>query len=133
MIMVTEISELKLILDDIIELLTDDGETHWLNYMVSIRERLENGDLSAIDYLLGTYGGRGSFADLIICQRFEDGRFTWIDGHMEKNARLDDLRSEAHRLAKLLKKMIDPDADDDDDDDDDDTLTLEMLELEDTD
>ena len=96
--------ELIGVLDDIIEILDSDGEMRWSGWMRTSKSRLESSDFSGITHLLGAYGGMGSFNDLIICQQYENGEFSWADGHIEKNNRLSDLRSRAWELADEIKR-----------------------------
>lgn len=68
------------------------------------KSRVEASDFSGITHLLGAYGGMGSFNDLIICQQMVGGKFSWKDGHIEKNHELDRLRSKAWELADAIKR-----------------------------
>jgi hypothetical protein len=92
------------VLDELIALLRSDDETHWSAWMGKAKTRLEKSDYSGIEYLLGAYGGMGSFNDLIICQKIENGAFVSTDESMEKNERLSDLRSKAWELADAIKR-----------------------------
>ena len=100
----TKLEELLKILDELIRLLEEDGEQHWSQWMRQSRERLLNSDYSGIEHLLSAYGGMGSFNDLILCQSYENGKFRWIDGHIEKNNRLNVLRSKAWELANEFRQ-----------------------------
>jgi hypothetical protein len=97
---------LKLIqtLDEIINILQSDDETHWCDWMTKARDRLLHSDYSEVEYLLSAYGGMGSFNDLVICQSAVDGKFKWKDGYKEKNSRLDELRQRAYELANGIKR-----------------------------
>ena len=99
--------ELIEVLTSIIDLLKSDGETHWAAWMRKSKSRLESSDFSGITHLLGAYGGMGSFNDLIICQQMIGGKFSWKDGHIEKNDELSRLRSEAWELADAIKRSRD--------------------------
>lgn len=100
----TKTAELIQILDDLILLLRSDKETHWSGWMSRVKARLSDSDFSGIELLLGAYGGMGSFNDLMICQKIENGKFVWTDESKEKNERLDFLRSKAWELATWLKR-----------------------------
>jgi hypothetical protein len=104
--------ELVCILREIILLLEADGETHWSQWMRTAKARLENSDYSGVEYLLRAYGGMGSFNDLIICQRYKEGKFSWLPEGEDKNDRLDKLRGQAWELAEYIKRnrTIDRDA-----------------------
>jgi hypothetical protein len=93
-------------------LLEAEGETHWSQWMRTAKAKLENSDYSGVEYLLNAYGGMGSFNDLIICQRYQGGRLSWLPEGEDKNDRLDKLRSRAWELAEYIKRnhAIDSDA-----------------------
>jgi hypothetical protein len=96
--------KLVCILREIILLLEADGETHWSQWMRTAKARLENSDYSGVEYLLNAYGGMGSFNDLIIGQRHQDGKSSWLPEREDKNDRLDQLRSQAWELAEYIKR-----------------------------
>jgi hypothetical protein len=102
--MATKLDELLKIINEIIRLLESDGEQHWSNWMRQSSERLLNSDYSGIEHLLSAYGGMGSFNDLVICQDYENGQFRSKEGHVEKNNRLDELRSKAWELADAIRR-----------------------------
>jgi hypothetical protein len=91
------------ILEQIIAILQADGETHWREWMASVRSSLLNADYSGIERLLGAYGGMGSFNDLVIGQTTIDGQFRWKPGAQEANDRLCALRSQACKLADFIR------------------------------
>ncbi len=97
--MATKLDELLEVLNDIIQLLESDGEQHWSKWIRQSRERLRNSDFSGIEHLLSAYGGMGSFNDLVIGQSHENGESRWREGHVERNSRLNELRSKAWKLA----------------------------------
>ena len=102
--MTTDLDELLKILDEIIQLLESDDEQHWSKWMRQARGRLQNADLSGIEHLLSAYGGMGSFNDLMIFQRYENGEFRFKEGYVEKNDRLRELRSKAWELADAIRR-----------------------------
>ena len=95
--------ELIDVLDQLIDLLKSDGQTHWAKWVRESKTRLISSEVSGAIHLLSAYGGMGSFNDLVICQRNVNGQFCWADGHLEKNERLSELRSKAWRLADEIK------------------------------
>lgn len=100
----TKTEDLIQILDELILLLRSDKETHWSDWMSRVKARLSASDFSGIELLLNAYGGMGSFNDLIIFQKIENGKFIWTDESKEKNDKLDLLRSKAWELATWLKR-----------------------------
>ena len=93
----TKLDELLVVLDELIQLLESDGEDHWSGWMRQARDWLLNSDYAGIEKILSAYGGMGSFSDLVICQ-------TYKDGQVEKNNRLDELRSKAWQLANQIRR-----------------------------
>lgn len=102
--METKLDELLKTLGELIQLLESDGEEHWSEWLRLSRVRLLNSDYSGIEHLRSAYGGMGSFTDLVICQRYENGEFSWKEGHVAKNNRLDELRSKAWKLADNIRR-----------------------------
>jgi hypothetical protein len=92
------------VLREIILLLEADGESYWSQWMQTAKARLENLDYSGVEYLLRAYGGMGSFNDLIICQRYKDGKLSWLPEGKDRNDRLDKLRGQAWELAEYIKR-----------------------------
>ena len=97
--------ELVGILGELAALLESDGDRHWSVWMLRAKSRLEEADYSGVDYLLGAYGGMGSFNDLILGQTQSGGQFDWKPGYIELNDRLDKLRSRAWHLAQRIEKL----------------------------
>jgi len=102
--METKLDELLKTLGELIQLLESDGEEHWSEWLRLSRVRLLNSDYSGIEHLRSAYGGMGSFTDLVICQSYENGEFSWKEGHVAKNHRLDELRSKAWKLADDIRR-----------------------------
>lgn len=100
----TKITQLVTILEQLIELLESDGENNWSNCIKKSKQRILASDYSGIEQLLGSYGGMGSFNDLIICQSTSEGRFQWKPGHKEKNEKLFELRNMAWEVANEIKR-----------------------------
>ncbi|MBN1531575.1 MAG: hypothetical protein JXA20_02835 [Spirochaetes bacterium] len=97
------VKELVDVLGHIIALLESDDETQWKNRMIESRRRLLDSDHSGIDHLLGSYGGMGSFNDLVIGQSIKNGNLVWEEDCKEKNDTLSRLRSRAWELALNIK------------------------------
>ena len=95
-------AELCGVLREIIDLLEADGETHWQRWMAESLVQLEANDLRGARYLLGAYGGMGSFNDLIIGQRIDGDRFSWAEDAKDSNDTLNQLRGHASFLAEKL-------------------------------
>jgi hypothetical protein len=100
-------SELVAVLEELVDLLESDGCSHWSEWMQRARTRLVSSDFSGIDYLLGAYGGMGSFNDLILGQTSVDGAFAWKPGHESLNERFSALRTKAFELAEFIKRNHD--------------------------
>ena len=103
------IARLKKQLDNIILLLERDGNTdRWLQTMKGARQGLEFSDLYGIEILLRSYGGMGSFNDLLIGQKHNaNGQFIgWKNESDEKNDILNLLRSDAYDVANQIKRRM---------------------------
>jgi len=99
-------AELCSVLRAVIEVLDADGEAHWREWMAKGLGKVEAGDLrGGARHVLGAYGGMGSFNDLVIGQRMEEGVFTWAEGYQTQNDRLDGLRADAYDLAQALEEL----------------------------
>ena len=73
--------------------------------MTEARQGLEYSDLYGIEILLSTYGGMGSFNDLVVGQKYQNGEFIgWKNESDEKNKILNLLREEAYDVAKEIKR-----------------------------
>ena len=84
--------ELIQILGEMVDLLEEEGETHWSKWMREIKTRLEDQDYSGIEYLLRAYGGMGSFNDLMV--------------YPERQDQLEALRTQAWELAEEIKGVV---------------------------
>ena len=84
--------ELIQILTEIIFLLEEEGETHWVKWMGRAKTRLEDRDYSGIEHLLRAYGGMGSFNDLMV--------------YPERQDQLEALRTQAWELAEEIKGVV---------------------------
>ncbi len=78
-------------LDEIVNLLSTHGESHWITWATSCRAALNDNDAAAFDRVLGAFGGMGSFNDLSILR--VNGHAVEPDQESTVNARLTGLRS----------------------------------------
>ena len=103
-----KVARLIKLLDNIILLLEWDGNTdHWLQTMTEARQGLKYSDLYGIEILLRSYGGMGSFNDLMIGQEYRNGEFIgWKNESDEKNNILNLLREEAYDVANEIKRRM---------------------------
>jgi hypothetical protein len=81
-----EITQLCDCLQEAITLLRSTECYGWAPWLETSLTRIENGDASGITYLLGAYGGMGSFSD----PYFDD--------------RLDHLRNQIYYLAQSIRR-----------------------------
>ena len=79
------------VLSELQQLTLDDGLENWAKWMLVSKTRLENSDFSGIEYLLGAYGGMGSFNDV------------YIQSSKEKDERFHLLKTRAWELANYIK------------------------------
>lgn len=100
-----KLQELCQTIESLIPLLESAAETHWANWLRTDLQRLRSGDTYALHHLLQSFGGMGSFNDLVIHQ---------LNGHTVEqndvgqiNDRLGDLRSDIYRLAHELERIVD--------------------------
>ncbi len=91
-------------LEEIVELLESDEQTHWSEYMSTARQLLLTADYAGVEHLLRAYGGMGSFNDLILGQEMIDGRFKWKPDSEVMNEQLSRLSSKAFELASYIKR-----------------------------
>ena len=95
--------ELISVLEKLISLLESDNEKHWSTWLTNSKLRIEGSDFSGIELLLSSYGGMGSFNDLIICQIVNNGKIEFTKDYSDKNEELNKLRSKAWKLAEYIK------------------------------
>jgi len=96
--------ELLSILDQIIQLLQEDGKIHWVDRITEYRDRISNSDFIGVEDLLSDYGGMGSFNDLVLGHVIEDGNHVWKDNSNQTNEKFRILQSRAYALATDIKK-----------------------------
>jgi hypothetical protein len=59
-----EQEQLCTLLAALIDILDEEGDSHWASWMRSSRKMISAGDPSGIEHFLGAFGGMGSFNDL---------------------------------------------------------------------
>ena len=96
--------ELISILDQIIQLLNDDGKTLLVERIPEYQDRISDSDYYAIEDLLSDNGGMGSFNDLVLGYLGEIGNNTWKDNANQLNEQLRTLQSRAFALATDINK-----------------------------
>ena len=82
-----------------IQLLEEANESHWSKWLSVSLGRIENGDFSGIEHLLGAFGGMGSFNDLILCAA--NSHSIPDDKYGPVNKQLDALRIELFAIGRL--------------------------------
>lgn len=83
------------------ELLRSYGRQHWAEWAARDRERIQRGDASGIDHLLGAYGGMGSLNDVMIHPA--NGDHIAPEDVIAVNAGLRELSSRVYDAAQRLK------------------------------
>jgi hypothetical protein len=100
--MTDDIQKLTKVLDELIKLLEASGEKHWANWMLEAKNNLSND--YGIEHILAAYGGMGSFNDLIIYCKTENGCLKWSLSDRMRNNKLDKLRNQAWELADHIRR-----------------------------
>ena len=91
-------------LDEIVALLRSDGEQHWSEYIDDCRSHLMADDYYGIEKLLRSYGGMGSFNDIVVGYESATGR--WKPKSDAQNGELNLLRSRAYELAEEIRRGV---------------------------
>lgn len=89
-------------LKETITLLDRVDAHHWADWMKASLTQLENDDLSGVQRVLASYGGMGSFNDLVICSA--NGHCVQDDEYRTVNDELEELRNEAYDLAQFISR-----------------------------
>ena len=100
----TKSDKLVSILDQIIHLLHEDGNSHWVDRISKYRDQISNSDYYGVEDLLSDYGGMGSFNDIVLGHIVEDGSHTWKANSNLTNEKLQSLQSKAYALATDIRK-----------------------------
>jgi hypothetical protein len=97
-------TELIEVLNQLVEILESANECHWSEILKKSKLRIEKSDYSGIEMLLGSYGGMGSFNDLIIYQPSGIVEVNFTRDEIIANEELDKLRTKAWDLADNIKR-----------------------------
>jgi hypothetical protein len=103
-----EIQTLSGALQRTVVLLKKCGEKRWAFKLEGYLEQLNGGNLGAIDQLLGTYGGMGSFNDLYLCPH--NGHQLTLTETPVINERLNKLGHQMWEAATQLRRQLDRDS-----------------------
>lgn len=95
-------SKLAATLVDIVILLRSENEEHWARYLSDCHALLLGSDYSGVEKLLSSYGGMGSFNDLVLGYSKTAAGLT--PGARKLNDKLDLLRRKAYELAKDIQR-----------------------------
>ena len=98
--------ELINILSRLTDILSEQKEDLWRNWMSESKKRLLASDYSGIDKLLGAYGSMGSFNDLVVGYYQENGVAKQRKGYGVANQELERLRTKAWELATEIKREV---------------------------
>src|SRR5262245_54857999 len=83
-------------------LLVADHNTHWSQHVAECRKLLVASDYCGIEKLLGSYGGMGSFNDVVVgYSEIEKG---WLPDAKAMNETLNTLRTKAYELADSIRR-----------------------------
>ena len=96
----SEIETLASMLDETAELLRESGFVGWSEWFVIDAKRIRSLDFFGIEHLLTASGGMGSFNDVVLHSRNEDGSPSHAL-HAE-NEKLDSLRTSIYNIANKL-------------------------------
>lgn len=83
-------AELCSVLRETAEILNQDGQTGWSNWINEALLRIENSDYSGIEFLQSGFGGMGSFDDTYVNERFDylRGRIHDLVFYIRRNAEI---------------------------------------------
>lgn len=95
------LGELKSSLDQVIALLREHGEQHWLSWAERCQRELDANDPVAFGHILGAFGGMGSFNDLLILAG--NGHLIESEQEVIVNDRLGHLRTVIWASATALR------------------------------
>ena len=90
------IGELK----ELIAFLEKESQGHWREWFTRCLSMIENSDHQGIERVLGAYGGMGSFNDLVLTKKLENGNYSM---QPEANNYLDNLRTSISEKANYIK------------------------------
>jgi len=95
---------LELLLDELVALLQNVNESHWLAWAERCKDELGSRDRAAFDELLGAYGGMGSFNDLVLMKANRHAVAVADEGAVSE--RLWDLRTSIWEDATALRRSL---------------------------
>lgn len=98
--------ELIDVLRRLIDLLSEQKEDLWVNWIAESKKRLLSSDYSGIEKLLDAYGSMGSFNDLVVGYYLENGITQQHKSHEAVNQELSKLRTRAWQLAMEIKHEV---------------------------
>jgi len=90
-------------LEELIDLLESDNEKHWQEWMRSARDSLLKSDFTGVEKILSSYGGMGSFNDLILGTYASFGVIKNSKHHVMLNEQLVLHREKVRELALEIK------------------------------
>ena len=90
------IGELK----ELVVFLDKENESHWCAWFKRCLSMIENSDYQGIERVLGAYGGMGSFNDLVLTKKLEDGNYSMLP---KANDYLDKLRNSISEKTNYIK------------------------------
>ena len=88
-------------LEELIQLLDSQNQSHWIQWFSRCHKILVNSDYSGIPRILGAYGGMGSFNDLVLTKKLQNGNTSLCP---DENDILDKLRSSIGDKANYIKQ-----------------------------
>jgi len=87
-------------LKELVAFLDKQNESHWCAWFKRSLSMIESSDYQGIERVLGAYGGMGSFNDLVLSKKLEDGSYSILP---EANNYLDELRNSIAEKASYIK------------------------------
>jgi hypothetical protein len=98
-----ELAELAKLLEDLTQLLNRYGVRGWNSWFSESAAWLEHNPSAGIEKILGSYGGMGSFTDLVI-SHLNQHKIAEAEEN-QANAQLDHYRAEIYRLAQQARSI----------------------------
>ncbi len=86
-------------LNRLVQILEEANQPFWAECFIKARKRIIKSDYSGVELVLGTYGGMGSFNDLVIRYIIKGPDSNYIN----TNDEMDELREIIYSLAQELK------------------------------
>ena len=83
-------------------MLRSDGERYWSEFIDDCRNRLLASDYSGVEMLLSSYGGMGSFNDVVV--GYSEACQDWKPEARKLNEKLNSLRTRAFALAQDIQR-----------------------------